>query len=75
MALTNADHQRAYRQRKAAEGAGRLTAMVSAETRAQLARLARHAGESQQDVLERLIAKAEADVLRRVKDKAGYFED
>ena len=59
---TNAERQRAYRQRplQDVDGSGeRLNMVVSVQAKAQLGRLARHHGISQRAMLERLLAAAE----------------
>lgn len=59
---TNAERQRAYRQRhlQDVDGAGeRLNMVVSVQAKAQLGRLASHHGISQRAMLERLLAEAE----------------
>ena len=59
---TNAERQRAYRQRhlQDVDGSGeRLNMVFSVQAKAQLGRLARHHGISQRAMLERLLAAAE----------------
>jgi len=56
MAMTNAEKQASYRQRRIKEGDGeRLQAVISLQAKRGLERLARHAGLSQAAMLERLI--------------------
>lgn len=71
---TNAERQRAYRQRHLQDisdsMAARINVIVGAGTKAQLERLARHHGLSQRAMLERLLADAE----REVSAAPGYFD-
>lgn len=78
MGMTNAERQQAYRQRhlKDVAGAGeRLNGIVSAASKAQLTRLARHYGLSQRATLEKVIQSAERAVVARLKDTAIYYAD
>lgn len=78
MGMSNAERQQAYRQRhlKDVEGGGeRLNGIVSAASKAQLARLVRHYGLSQRATLEKIIQAAERVVVARIKDSAVYYAD
>lgn len=78
MSMTNAERQQAYRQRhlKDVHGTGeRLNGIVSAASKAQLARLAWHYGLSQRATLEKVIQAAERAVVARIKDSAAYYAD
>ena len=78
MAQSNAERQRAYRQRhlKDIEGGGeRLNTVVSVSAKAQLARLAQYHGTSQRETLERLIGAAEAGIVRQLKSTTQYYGD
>jgi len=56
MAMTNAEKQASYRQRRIKEGDGeRLQTVISLPAKRALERLARHAGVTQAAMLERLI--------------------
>ncbi len=56
MAMSNAEKQASYRQRKIKEGEGeRLQSVISLHAKRALERLARHAGIPQAAMLERLI--------------------
>ena len=77
MAQSNSARQQAYRQRhlQAVDGGStRLTVILSAGAKAQLARLARHAETSQRETLERLLAAAESAVVSHMRDTAGYYD-
>jgi hypothetical protein len=72
---SNAERQAAYRARhlKSEDGRGeRLNLVVDLHAKACLARLARHYGTSQRQVLERLLGDAELAVLEGLRDKSAY---
>jgi hypothetical protein len=78
MAKTNAERQRAYRERHLldVDGAGhRLNMVIDVSAGAQLRRLAQHYGVTQRDMLEDLLQRAESDLLDGMKPKAEreYF--
>ena len=77
MAMSNAERQRAYRQRHLAEGEGhRLNLVVAVQTGAQLDRLAKHYGVTKRAMLERLLQQAESALVDGMKPKAQrtYFD-
>ena len=77
MAQSNAARQQAYRQRHLEDvdgGSARLTVILSAGAKAQLARLARHAETSQRETLERLLAAAESVVVSHMRDPSQYYD-
>lgn len=78
MSPTNAERQATYRKRHLVDGAGaRINLVVSAAAKAQLARLARHRGTTQRELLEMLLTKAEAAATRRMAPaaKTAYFRE
>ncbi len=73
---TSAERQAAYRQRhlQDVDGHGeRLNMVISVQAKAQLKRLARHAGITQRSMLELLLEKAENQVVARMKDQGDYY--
>ncbi len=73
---TSAQRQAAYRQRhlQDTDGSGeRLNMIVSVQAKAQLKRLARHAGITQRAMLEQLLEKAERRAVARMQDSDDYF--
>ncbi len=73
MAMSNAERQRAYRQRHLADVDGqghKLSMIVSVQTGAQLGRLAAHHGVTKRAMLEQLLQQAEGDLLDEMKPKA-----
>lgn len=74
MGKTAAERQRAYRQRRIADGTdARLDMVVSASAAAALQRLAAHQGISQRAMLEQVLAQAEQATLAGMADPAGYY--
>lgn len=74
MPMTPAERQRAYRQRKLADGTdARLDVLVSASAAAALQRLARHHGISQRAMLERVLADAEQAAVAGMGDPSDYY--
>ncbi|MDN5871537.1 MAG: hypothetical protein L0H73_12540 [Nitrococcus sp.] len=74
MAMTNAQKQRAYRQRHLSGGTGEIIkTVVSVSTKRQLERLARHHGVTRRAMLERLLAAAEREVVSGIADTAAYY--
>ncbi len=76
MAMSNAERQRAYRERQLqdVEGGGeRLNTILSVQAKAQLERLARHYGCTQRAVLERLLSEAEAAAVVALPDPEAYY--
>jgi hypothetical protein len=72
--MTAAERQRAYRQRKIADGTdSRLDVVVSASAAAALLRLARHHGISQRAMLEQVLAQAEQATVAGMADPSGYY--
>jgi hypothetical protein len=72
--MTAAERQRAYRQRKIADGTdSRLDVVVSAGAAAALQRLARHHGISQRAMLELVLAQAEQATVADLADPSGYY--
>jgi AraC-like DNA-binding protein len=67
-ALTNAERQQRYRERHLGSDKMRLLLDVSAETRVQLDRLARHFGCSVTRLIERLAATTEKRLLARLPE-------
>lgn len=63
MGTSNADRQRAYRERRADEGSQRLDIVVSANVARALECLARHRGKTRRAVLESLMTAAEREVI------------
>jgi hypothetical protein len=78
MALTNAEKQARYRERHLGiEGEkARLQLFLSAATRAQLDRLARHKGYTVTALIEELAANAERRAVARLAPKAlkAYYD-
>lgn len=75
MGQSNAERQANYRARhlKSEDGRGeRLNVVIDVHAKACLARLARHHGISQREVLERLLGDAEQTVLEGLADKSAY---
>lgn len=78
MATSNADRQRAYRERhlNSTEGtADRLAMLVDVDAKRKLERLARHHGITQRAMLERIIADTEralVDGMQAGEQKAYY---
>jgi hypothetical protein len=72
MALTNAEKQRAYRERHlgAAGEKASIQLFLSATARAQLDRLAQHKGYTVTALVEELAAQAEQRIANRLTDKA-----
>jgi hypothetical protein len=72
MALTNAEKQRAYRQRHLGRDGekARIQLFLSATTRAQLNRLARHNGYTVTALIEELAASAERRTVAKLTGKA-----
>ncbi|WP_440997649.1 RepB family protein [Arhodomonas sp. SL1] len=78
MAMSDAERQRAYRQRQLKEGtADRINMVVSAHAKAALARLARHRGETQRATLEAIISEAEGNTVEALdaQGRRRYFDD
>lgn len=80
MVKTNAELQRAYRQRHLHDVDGnseRLDTLITITSKQALQRMASHLGATQRTVLESLIAKAEADLLVSLgaKGQRQYYED
>ncbi|MQM38774.1 hypothetical protein KBTX_02793 [wastewater metagenome] len=78
MAMSDAERQRAYRQRQLKEGtAARINIVVDAPAKAALSRLSRHRGETQRVTLERIIAEAEQSTVDALdaQGRRQYYED
>jgi hypothetical protein len=78
MALTNAERQRAYRERHFANGTkARLEFVLDAGTKAKLDRLARHKGCTAISLIDDWAASAERRVTARLTGKAlkTYYND
>jgi hypothetical protein len=78
MALTNAERQRAYRERHFANGTKtRLEFVFDAGTKAKLERLARHKGRTAISLIDEWAASAERRVTARLSGKAlkTYYND
>lgn len=76
MALSNAERQRAYRQRHLKDGtADRINVVVDAATKARLERLARHYGVTQVAVLADLLARADGEVSERLRDDPNKLRE
>jgi predicted DNA-binding ribbon-helix-helix protein len=77
MPLTNAEKQRAYRERHLGIRGGktRIQLILSTSTRAQLERLARRKGYTVTALIEELVASAERRVTAKLSGKAlkGYY--
>ncbi len=74
MGKSGAERQRAFRQRRIADGTdARLDMVVSASAAAALQRLARHHGTSQRAMLEQVLAQAEQAVVAGIADPSGYY--
>jgi hypothetical protein len=78
MAMTNAEKQRAYRERHlGVDGEkARVQLILSAGTKEQLARLARHNGYSLAALVEELATKAEQRTVNRMtpREQRDYFD-
>lgn len=74
MGQTSAERQRAYRERHA-DGAERINALVSPHAKRTLQRLARHRRQTQRQVLESLLAEAEANTVDALASTADYYRD
>jgi hypothetical protein len=77
MALTNAERQRAYRERHFAKGTkSRLEFVLDAGTKAKLYRLARHKGCTAISLIDEWAGSAERRVTSRLSDKAlkAYYD-
>ena len=83
MAMTNAERQQRYRNRRKESGYSRINATVSAGAHACLKRIARYKGLSEREALEAILQDTEAqliastDSLKRSRTKAykNYFAD
>jgi hypothetical protein len=67
---SNAERQRAYRERHAGQGGGRINMAVSAHAEAALRRLAAHQGLTARAMLERLLTEAEGELVQGLPAKA-----
>ena len=74
--MTNAERQAAFRTRKLDSGEGsRLNNMVHPTVTAGLQRLSAHHGETQADILKRLVQDAESKAIKGMsaKDEKAYY--
>lgn len=78
MALSNAEKQRAYRQRHLVNGMGeRLSIIINVDAKRKLERLARHSGMSQRAMLEWQLSAAERRQVSCIEDQdvlAAYYD-
>ncbi len=64
MAKSNAEIQKAYRDRQREQALGeRLNIILNVTAKRQLERLARHQGKTQREVLEAILGQTEADIM------------
>ncbi|WP_157198266.1 hypothetical protein [Methylomonas sp. DH-1] len=76
MAKSNAEIQKAYRDRQRDQALGeRLNIILSVTAKRKLERLARHQDKTQRDVLEALLEQAEADTIATLKGRPTELTD
>jgi hypothetical protein len=71
--MTNAERQRAYRQRQAEVGK-HLSVWVDVTAKRALERLSCRYGVTQRAMLERVLVEAESRTVEGLKDKAAYYD-
>ncbi|MDN5870466.1 MAG: hypothetical protein L0H73_07070 [Nitrococcus sp.] len=74
MAMSNAEKQRRYRQRRTKDGTSeRLSVIIGSNAKRALERLSQHYGLSQGNTLGLVLMTAERETLAGIKDKTEYY--